>query len=565
MQISDLTVEVRDKTLKRVGKIPEGLVKGTFTTVHNGVGSWSLDLPAQHPLATALRTPGAGIIVTGPDDVLLSGPMTNPTVKASADTPKGLVTVTGVSDDIILSDATAWPQPSNANASTQTLAYDNRSGLAETVMRSYVNANIGPGAPAARRGLLAQKLTLAADLGRGPLTSRSARFTVLGELLTEIATHAGLGFRVVQRGAVLVFEVYSVTDRTKFVRLDVATGSLASSEVKVSPPGATRPIVLGQGQGEARTVVTRTAPAATAAEAAWGRIIEEVKDQRNTDVLLELQQAGDEILAEKGFTATNVQAIPADSTSMRYGRDWREGDRVTVVVDGQETTSTATQATVLAGPSGVLVGAGIGDVKGFDAAAALTGRVEDTAKRVAALERNAEQTIDTSARVAAGMIAMMGGTTVPSGWLLCNGQTVNRITYARLYAAIGTTYGAGNGTTTFTLPDMRGRVPVGLDTSQTEFNGAGKTGGAKTHTLAVNEMPSHNHTQNPHTHGLSNSATAFPADAASGTNWFTQSGQNFGFRATTIAATTATNNATGGGAAHNNLQPYMAMNFFIAT
>ena len=91
MQITDLTIEVRDKTLKRIGKIPDGLVKGTFTPVHNGVGSWSLSLPAQHPLAQVLRTPGSGIIVTGPDDVLLSGPMTNPSVKASAEDRKSVV------------------------------------------------------------------------------------------------------------------------------------------------------------------------------------------------------------------------------------------------------------------------------------------------------------------------------------------------------------------------------------------------------------------------------------------------------------------------------------------
>lgn len=63
----------------------------------------------------------------------------------------------------------------------------------------------------------------------------------------------------------------------------------------------------------------------------------------------------------------------------------------------------------------------------------------------------------------------------PTGYLLCDGTAVSRTTYAGLYAVIGTTYGTGDGTTTFNLPNMKGKVPVGYDTSQTEFNTIGKT------------------------------------------------------------------------------------------
>ena len=63
----------------------------------------------------------------------------------------------------------------------------------------------------------------------------------------------------------------------------------------------------------------------------------------------------------------------------------------------------------------------------------------------------------------------------PTGYLLCDGTAVSRTTYAGLYAVIGTTYGIGDGTTTFNLPNMKGRVPVGYDITQTEFNTIGKT------------------------------------------------------------------------------------------
>ena len=98
-----------------------------------------------------------------------------------------------------------------------------------------------------------------------------------------------------------------------------------------------------------------------------------------------------------------------------------------------------------------------------------------------------------SAAVPAGTVAAFAGSAAPSGWLLCDGSAVSRTTYAALFAVIGTTYGAGDGSTTFNLPNLKGRVPVGRDAAQSEFDVLGETGGAKTHTLAAGEMPVHSH------------------------------------------------------------------------
>lgn len=87
----------------------------------------------------------------------------------------------------------------------------------------------------------------------------------------------------------------------------------------------------------------------------------------------------------------------------------------------------------------------------------------------------------------AGSILPWAGATAPVNWLLCDGSAVSRTTYASLFSVVGTTYGAGNGTSTFNLPDLRGRVPVGRDSTQTEFDVLGETGGSKTNT--------HNHFQ----------------------------------------------------------------------
>lgn len=153
--------------------------------------------------------------------------------------------------------------------------------------------------------------------------------------------------------------------------------------------------------------------------------------------------------------------------------------------------------------------------------------------------------------VAPGSVTMFAGVTAPEGWLLCDGSAYSRTLYVELFAAISTTYGAGDGSTTFNVPNLKGRVPVGIDASQTEFNARAKTGGEKTHILSASEMPSHNHpltvAGQPAVAGQSSSQTA------AGGSFYSVTGG--------IMAISMGN--TGGGGAHNNLQPYIALNFII--
>jgi len=82
-----------------------------------------------------------------------------------------------------------------------------------------------------------------------------------------------------------------------------------------------------------------------------------------------------------------------------------------------------------------------------------------------------------------GCVIPFAGAAAPTGWLLCQGQAISRTTYAQLFSVIGTTYGSGDGKTTFNLPDMRGRVAVGSDAN------LGAKAGAKTHALTNAELP----------------------------------------------------------------------------
>lgn len=144
-----------------------------------------------------------------------------------------------------------------------------------------------------------------------------------------------------------------------------------------------------------------------------------------------------------------------------------------------------------------------------------------------------------------GVVSIFAGTTAPDGWLICDGSAVSRTTYSNLFDVIGTNYGDGDGSTTFNLPNLKGRIPVGIDANDTSFDTVGETGGEKTHTLTISEMPSHNHTFNFRTSGTQALSGDHGAYMLAGTN------------------DTAIANA-GGGQAHNNLQPYVVMNYIIS-
>ena len=157
-----------------------------------------------------------------------------------------------------------------------------------------------------------------------------------------------------------------------------------------------------------------------------------------------------------------------------------------------------------------------------------------------------------------GVVLPYAGTSAPTGYLLCYGQAVDRTTYADLFTAISTTYGVGDGSTTFNLPDLRGRVVAGQDdmggvsadrlTDQSGgLNGdtLGDTGGSETHTLATSEIPAHTHTF--------------------GEVDTTDSGTNFGVNFVDGTGVDRTTGSTGSGNAHNNVQPTIILNYIIKT
>ena len=145
-----------------------------------------------------------------------------------------------------------------------------------------------------------------------------------------------------------------------------------------------------------------------------------------------------------------------------------------------------------------------------------------------------------------GQITMFAGSIAPSGWLICDGSAISRTTYSDLYSVIGTTYGAGDESTTFNLPNLKGKVAVGYDSSDSHFDNLGETGGEVTHTLIGSEMPEHQH-----------NARNFIINA-SGSIEVGSGSQHLG-----IGDDTTATGSAGGNQPHNNLQPYIVLNYII--
>ena len=211
-------------------------------------------------------------------------------------------------------------------------------------------------------------------------------------------------------------------------------------------------------------------------------------------------------------------------------------------------------------------GAGAGASAGIDPGATVqggTGSLTITLPGCVEINTGQPGTPDSSGGMGSGVIIAFAGADAPDGWLLCNGAAVGRTEYASLFSVIDTTYGVGNGNTTFHLPDLRGRFPLGLDNmggtsadvvTAAEADALNGSGGAETHTLTIDEMPDHDHRLKAKTdnQGLSyDPANRFRThnDRTGRTGWgHSDKIEN-----------------TGGGGAHNNMPPYLSLNYIIKT
>jgi microcystin-dependent protein len=170
------------------------------------------------------------------------------------------------------------------------------------------------------------------------------------------------------------------------------------------------------------------------------------------------------------------------------------------------------------------------------------------------------------------------GTTAPnSNFVLPYGQAISRTTYSSYFSLVSTTFGSGDGSTTFNVPDLRGRVVAGADgmggssagrltDAVAGIDALGDAGGAQSHTLSTSEMPAHSHgvTDPGHNHGFSNnpfyggSQTSTPASGGSVSH--PSNSQTVSITSNTTGISIQNN---GGGGAHNNVQPTIVLNYLL--
>jgi microcystin-dependent protein len=174
----------------------------------------------------------------------------------------------------------------------------------------------------------------------------------------------------------------------------------------------------------------------------------------------------------------------------------------------------------------------------------------------------------------AGAILLWGAAAPPAGWMICDGTAISRAGFPTLFANYGTTWGAGDGTTTFNLPDYRDKIPVGKSGTKA----LASTGGAETVALTTAQLPVHNHG------GVTGAETALHAHSwdeglniwVIGTGTAFDTGLKWGTAGATVYAShssgsTGTESANhahvisndGSGSAHSNMQPYAAINYII--
>lgn len=412
-------------------------------------------------------------------------------------------------------------------------AYDIQTGTREEIVRAWVENNCIFPADASRAQY---PIVLDSDGGLGDLTADQTRYKNLFDEIQRILLPQDLGFglELDPGNERFVFRVYAGTDRTSGqttnsrILFGLKFGNIAGyKRLKDAAAAKTVAFVAGQGEAADRTIVEVDA-------AGTGRRREVFVDARDTDDSAELAERGLQSLAELG--AVDSYEFEALNRQFTYETDYDLGDFVTIVTDRDEYQDLQIQRITEVYERG-----NIRVIPEFGKTQRTIGQaVNAVSKKIGSLEAKISASLGTPV----GTIIMTAADEAPFGWLLCLGQELSREEYADLFSVIGTAYGVGDGTTTFNIPDLKGRVVVGYEGSQAAFDTMGKKGGTTTHTLTTDEMPAHTHGQKVVNSGTAGTAGTQGASSAD-------------------SATVGVTGSVGGGQAHNNLQPYIVLNYMI--
>jgi hypothetical protein len=362
--VAGFTVLVRDPTLNTIGQLSD-YTSLAVVPRYNAVGAFTLTVAENSPQAAQL-VEGNGLQVFKGSTQLLSGPIRSVDwSRSSSSGGTGTLTVSGVDDMTVLAEATCWPNPAAAIGSQGSAVYKISAVKAETAMRALVNANIGPGALTTRK---IAGLTLDTDLARGPaITKQVNQFDNLLTVLQDIAKTARLGFRVVQVGTGLQFQVYQPTDRSLTARFSFDLGNLTDASYTTTPPTMTRALVVAGGASSPRVCkLYDRADSLIPGLVIEGFVDKTDVDTASVDLTAQMDQAADEALTT-GASQGNLSMTPIDIPDLAFGVDYSVGDIVSCQVRNAFFSDVVREVTINAdSSSGTTVRATLGSTDSSD-------------------------------------------------------------------------------------------------------------------------------------------------------------------------------------------------------
>lgn len=385
---------VTDRSLNVLGDPLGNWSKLTCDLNFNQPASGTVTLPAW-PEVMQLLQPGNRLVVIRNGGIWCAGPMEQPQDFAwdlQQNAHPGTVTVTFSDDLARVAGYLTYPNPAvdfESQTTTSDVVRQIPATNAETIIRTLVNENCGPGAITARE---IEQLALDTVAGVGSTRSISTRFEPLLDACRTVAATDGLGFRTRQVGDQILFGVYAPVDRSGTARFSAGLGNLRSVSFTMAAPLATSELVQGgedpkqpplEGEpANARVYVEVTSGAASD----WYRVEKLIEASGKDDAAGELTQAGALALGDDNPQAS-LATVTVDTEDLQAGRDYGLGDRVTVVLPtGLEVADIVQTIRLEATPdTGELVTSVIGDSDKTTTTATVR-TVRDLARRLGRLE-----------------------------------------------------------------------------------------------------------------------------------------------------------------------------------
>lgn len=376
-------VEARAADLTPLGVLT--WTKLDATVRYNAVGSWSLTLPATEANWVLTRTPCVGVIVDWNEVYRFSGFAETWGFERSVTDGQvtEIITLSGGDDLALVANRVAYADPARNFPSQDTTSVDRRIGPLETVVKQYVDVNLGPRALPKRRH---RAVTIAPDQQRGSPVRGAARFDALMDLIRSLtATGGPMGVQLVQHDRALVFEMYQPRDLTRTAWFSVELGNLTQANLSDSAATATNALVAGSGEGNTRAFLEVTGPGHDDA----AKHVETFVDQRSSSDWDELSQADKDAIAQ-GAAQAQMSITAVDLPRLAFGTGYGLGDRVTVEISGGVVYSdivTGVQLVAEASGESVTPTIGAADSDSGDD----PGATAQLAARVRALERQLKQ------------------------------------------------------------------------------------------------------------------------------------------------------------------------------